>query len=54
MQIAKRRRAHQEKFPDAHVISLGIGDTTEPITGYVADAMKQAAAGLGTQQGYSG
>ncbi|KAK9833832.1 hypothetical protein WJX74_007207 [Apatococcus lobatus] len=53
-EIAKRRRAHQEKFPDAHVISLGIGDTTEPITGFVADAMKQAADGLGTRQGYSG
>ncbi len=54
LQIAKRRRAHQEKHPDAHVISLGIGDTTEPITSYVADAMKQAAEGLGTRGGYSG
>jgi hypothetical protein len=30
-QIARRRRAHQEKHPDAKIISLGIGDTTEPL-----------------------
>ena len=53
-QIARRRRAHQEKHPDARVISLGIGDTTEPIPRYIADAMQRAAAGLGTLEGYSG
>jgi len=68
-QVAKRRRAHQEKNPDARIISLGIGDTTEPIPAPIAAAMEkasaalrrrpaltraQAAAGLGTVEGYSG
>lgn len=53
-QIARRRRAHQEENPDANVISLGIGDTTEPIPPAVADALAAAAKGLGTRDGYSG
>jgi len=53
-QIARRRRAHQEKHPDAKVISLGIGDTTEPIPRSIAEAMQAAAAGMGTLEGYSG
>ena len=54
LQIARRRRAHQEQNPDAKVISLGIGDTTEPIPKYIAESMQKAAAGLGTIEGYSG
>jgi aspartate/methionine/tyrosine aminotransferase len=54
LQIARRRRAHQEANPDAHIISLGIGDTTEPIPPFIVDAMKKAAEGLGTLEGYSG
>lgn len=53
-EIARRRRAHQERFPDAQVISLGIGDTTEPIPHYIASAMAAAASGLATHEGYSG
>ena len=53
-QIARRRRAHQEKHPDAKIISLGIGDTTEPIPKSIAEAMQQAAAGMATLEGYSG
>ena len=54
MQIGRRRRAHQEKHPDAKIISLGIGDTTEPVPKSIAEAMQRAAAGLGTLEGYSG
>ena len=54
MQIARRRRAHQESKPDAKVISLGIGDTTEPLPKFIADAMAKAAAGLATPEGYNG
>lgn len=54
VQIARRRRAHQEKHPDAKIISLGIGDTTEPIPKSIAEAMQKAAAGMGTTEGYSG
>lgn len=53
-EIAKRRRAHVESRPDAKIISLGIGDTTEPIPPFVASALAKAAEGLGTLEGYSG
>lgn len=54
MQIARRRRAHQEKNPDAKIISLGIGDTTEPIPGFITSSLEKAAKGMGTLEGYSG
>lgn len=53
-EIARRRRAHQEANPDAKIISLGIGDTTEPIPPFIVEAMKNASIGLGTNEGYSG
>ncbi len=53
-QIAKRRNAHIQQRPEAKIISLGIGDTTEPIPSFVAAAMAKAAEGLGTLEGYSG
>ena len=53
-QIAKRRREHLAQNPDARIISLGIGDTTEPIPSFISDAMADAARGLGTAEGYSG
>lgn len=53
-EIARRRRAHQEKNPDAKIISLGIGDTTEPLPDFISNAMAAAAKGLGTREGYSG
>ena len=53
-EIGRRRRAHQEKNPDAKIISLGIGDTTEPIPSVITDALQSAAAGLNTKEGYSG
>jgi aspartate/methionine/tyrosine aminotransferase len=54
LQIARRRRAHQEQHPDAKIISLGIGDTTEPLPKVISDAMAKAANGLATREGYSG
>jgi hypothetical protein len=54
LQIARRRRAHQEQHPDAKIISLGIGDTTEPLPKSIAEAMAKAASGLATREGYSG
>mmetsp|Transcript_12449 Transcript_12449/g.37435 ORF Transcript_12449/g.37435 Transcript_12449/m.37435 type:complete len:460 (+) Transcript_12449:201-1580(+) len=53
-EIAKRRNAHIKSRPDAKIISLGIGDTTEPIPSFVASAMAKAAEALGTLEGYSG
>ena len=53
-EVAKRRRLYQEKHPDAKIISLGIGNTTEPLTPHITKAMVDYAAGLGTEAGYSG
>lgn len=53
-EIARRRTAHLEKNPGAKIISLGIGDTTEPIPTVITDAMVKRAQGLSSLDGYSG
>ena len=53
-EIGRRRRALLEKHPDAKVISLGIGNTTEPLTPHIAAGLRDAAVRLGTAAGYSG
>nr|CAD1843624.1 unnamed protein product [Ananas comosus var. bracteatus] len=53
-EIARRRSAHLLKYPDAQVISLGIGDTTEPIPDVITSAMAKRAYALSTVEGYSG
>ncbi len=53
-EINRRRKALLEQQPDAKIISLGIGNTTEPITPYLTEALTAAAKGLGTRAGYSG
>lgn len=52
--VAKKRREYAAAHPDKKVISLGVGDTTHPLPGVVANAMCVYAAGLGTKEGYSG
>ena len=60
-EIAKKIKAFKEKTPDADVISLGIGDVTQPIPAACIEAMKKAAdemasastmRGYGPEQGY--
>ncbi|CAN1284711.1 LL-diaminopimelate aminotransferase, chloroplastic, partial [Linum perenne] len=53
-QVARRRNAHKDKYPDAQVISLGIGDTTEPIPDVITSAMSNKSQALSTLEGYSG
>ncbi|XP_009619211.1 LL-diaminopimelate aminotransferase, chloroplastic [Nicotiana tomentosiformis] len=53
-EIARRRSAHMLKHPDAQIISLGIGDTTEPIPEFISSAMALRAHDLSTLKGYSG
>ncbi|KAK6159173.1 hypothetical protein DH2020_006487 [Rehmannia glutinosa] len=53
-EIARRRAAHMLKYPDAQVISLGIGDTTEPIPEVITSAMSKRSYALSTVDGYSG
>ncbi len=61
-EVAKRRKAYQASHPDAKIISLGIGNTTdlgignttEPLSPHICKAMADYAASLGTKEGYSG
>ncbi|GAB2292072.1 hypothetical protein Dimus_026320 [Dionaea muscipula] len=53
-EIARRREAHLLKYPDAQVISLGIGDTTEPIPEVITSAMAERSRALSSVEGYSG
>jgi len=53
-EINRRKQEFLKANPEASIISLGIGDTTEPITATVVKAMAEAAIRLGTLQGYSG
>ncbi|MBR1911299.1 MAG: aminotransferase class I/II-fold pyridoxal phosphate-dependent enzyme, partial [Treponema sp.] len=53
-EVAKRRREYQQVHPDAKIISLGIGNTTEPITPHIAKAMSDYIQKLTTKEGYSG
>ncbi len=53
-EIGRRRRALLEQNPDANLISLGIGNTTEPLTPHITAGLKNGAQKLGTPEGYSG
>lgn len=53
-EINKRKEAFLKKNPDAHLISLGIGDTTEPLAPSIATGMAETAAAFGTREGYRG
>ncbi|KAM5574785.1 aminotransferase ALD1, chloroplastic [Rosa sericea] len=45
---------HIEKYPDAKLISLGIGDTTEPLPEIITSTMANYAHALSTADGYTG
>ncbi len=60
-EISRRVRAYQAKNPKANIISLGIGDVTQPLAPAVIEAMKKAVddmaraetlRGYGPEQGY--
>ncbi|CAL4913067.1 unnamed protein product [Urochloa decumbens] len=53
-EISMKHEAHMKKYPDAKVISLGIGDTTEPIPRVITSAMAEYALALSTPEGYQG
>ena len=53
-EIAKRRREYAAAHPDAKIISLGIGNTTEPILPHTNSGLVDGARRLGTVEGYSG
>jgi LL-diaminopimelate aminotransferase len=53
-EIAKRRREYAASHPDAKIISLGVGNTTEPILPHINAGLVEGARRLGTVEGYSG
>lgn len=53
-EIAKRRREYAAANPGAKIISLGVGNTTEPIPPHINAALVEGARRLGTPDGYSG
>ena len=53
-EVARRRREYQEAHKDAKIISLSIGNTTEPLPLFIAQKMADYAISLSTKEGYSG
>ena len=52
--IAKKVNAFKVMHPKADVISLGIGDVTQPLAPAVVEAMHKAADEMGTAEGFHG
>lgn len=53
-EIQRKKEAYLDKFPNNNLISLGIGDTTQPLSQHITDAICEAAQKLATPEGYSG
>jgi LL-diaminopimelate aminotransferase len=53
-EINRRKAKLLQSSPGAKIISLGVGNTTQPLTPHIAQALSEYAAGLATPQGYSG
>jgi len=55
-EIGRRRNAYLAENPDMadRIISLGIGDTTQPIPEHILSGLVGSASKLGTKEGYSG
>lgn len=53
-EINQKKKDFLAKNPKASLISLGIGDTTEPISHSIASSLSEASLKLKTTDGYSG
>ena len=53
-EVNLRKRQFLAEHPEAALISLGIGDTTEPLSPSITQSLIAVAAGLGTSEKYSG
>ena len=53
-EIAKRRREYAAAHPEAKIISLGIGNTTEPLPPHINAGLVEGARRLGSAETYSG
>lgn len=53
-EVTRRKNLFLEQNPTAELISLSIGDTTEPIPKCIAQSMERFACQLSTKEGYQG
>ena len=53
-EIGRRKKTLLEKEPDAKLISLGIGNTTEPLSPHIVEGLQEEVTKLGTPEGYTG
>jgi LL-diaminopimelate aminotransferase len=53
-EIGKRRRAFQQANPEVKIISMGIGDVTQPLAPAVIDAMHRAVTEMGKAETFHG
>ncbi len=53
-EVLRRKKSFLEKNPEADLISLSIGDTTEPIPSLITEAMNKAATSLASKKSYVG
>jgi len=53
-EISRRIRSHRAKNPDAKIISLGIGDVTQPLAPVVIEAMHKAVDEMSREESFRG
>ncbi len=53
-EISRRVRAFSAKNPDAKIISLGIGDVTQPLPPAIIEAMQKAVKDMASENGFHG
>ncbi len=53
-EIGKRRRAFQQAHPEAEIISMGIGDVTQPLAPAVIEAMHRAVDEMAKKETFHG
>ncbi len=53
-EIARRTRIFQQEHPEAEILRLGIGNTTEPLTPTIIDGLHEGVSRLASVDTYSG
>ena len=53
-EISRRIRSFGAENPDAKIISLGIGDVTQPLAPAIVEAMKKAVVDMGSEAAFRG
>ena len=54
IEINRRKKEFMSRNPGARIISLGIGNTTEPLTRHIMKGLSDEVKTLGTKEGYTG